>query len=76
MYGAKSVYRHDNAPHAVWQQVATFPQHFHDGREDTVVASYISSEPQQAIREFCRFIRTLLRGENPSRGSAAQPAAG
>jgi hypothetical protein len=57
----KFVYRHDNAPHAAWKHVTTFPKHFHDGTEDYVVASYISSEPQQALREFCRFIRSVLR---------------
>jgi hypothetical protein len=58
---AKFVYRHDNAPHAAWTYVTTFPKHFHDGTEDNVVASYISSEPQQALREFCRYIRSVLR---------------
>jgi hypothetical protein len=61
--GEKLVFRHDNAPHTAWRQVATFPKHFHDGSESNVIASYISSEPEQAIREFCRFIRTRLRDE-------------
>jgi hypothetical protein len=25
------IYRHDNAPHARWRTVASFPLHFHDG---------------------------------------------
>lgn len=58
----KAVYRHDNAPHSAWKHAATFPKHFHDGSEDNVVASYISDEPHEALREFCRFIRSLLRG--------------
>jgi hypothetical protein len=58
---AKAVYRHDNAPHAAWRYVVTFPKHFHDGAEDNVIASYISSKLQEALREFCRFIRTVLR---------------
>jgi hypothetical protein len=33
----KFVYRHDNAPHAAWKHVTTFPKHFHDGTEDYVV---------------------------------------
>ncbi len=41
----------------------TFPKHFHDGSEDNVVSSYISNEPQQAVRQFCLFIRAILRGE-------------
>lgn len=59
----KVVYRHDNAPHTVWKHVATFPKHFHSRSEDNVVESHISSEPSQAIREFCRFIRDVLRTE-------------
>jgi hypothetical protein len=50
--GRTEIYRHDNAPHAAWQDVATFPQHFHNGEEKNVVASYISKEPTEAIREF------------------------
>jgi hypothetical protein len=61
--GEKFVYRHDNAPHTAWRQVPTFPKHFHDGSEANVVASYLSSVPEQAVREFCRFIRTRLRDE-------------
>ena len=60
---SKVIYRHDNAPHAVWKHVTTFPKHFHNRSEDNVVGSYISSEPRQAIREFCRFIRDVLRAE-------------
>lgn len=58
---AQVVYRHDNAPHTVWKHVATYSKHFHSRSEDKVVESYISSEPGQAIREFCRFIRDVLR---------------
>jgi hypothetical protein len=47
--------------HTLHGRVTTFPKHFHDGTEDNVVASYISSVPQQALREFCRYIRSVLR---------------
>lgn len=63
MEDAKRVFRHDNAPHNVWKHVATFPKHFHNGSEDNVVASYISNESQEALREFCHFIRSILRNE-------------
>jgi hypothetical protein len=62
--GAKLVYRHDNAPHLAWRHVATFPKHFHNGSEANVVASYISSGPEEAVREFCRFIRASLRSKS------------
>jgi hypothetical protein len=29
-----SIYRHNNAPHVRWQEVKTFPKHFHNGDED------------------------------------------
>ncbi len=61
--GRTEFYRHDNAPHTAWQYVATFPRHFHDGEERNVVASYISSEPTEAIRQFCTFARQLLLEE-------------
>lgn len=53
-------YRHDNAPHARWKQIETFPKHFHDGSEDNVTESYISDDPKEAVREFLSFIRTKL----------------
>jgi hypothetical protein len=55
-----TIYRHDNAPHKRWETVKTFPRHFHDfhdGSEDRVVESYISEEPEQALRSFLEFVR-------------------
>lgn len=57
------VFRHDNAPHKAWRSIPTYPKHFHNGSEINVVESYISTQPDQAIREFCRFIRQVLRDE-------------
>lgn len=37
-----TTYRHDNAPYASWQFVATFPKHFHDGTELNVIESNIN----------------------------------
>ena len=53
-------YRHDNAPHARWKQIETFPKHFHDGSDDNVTESYISDDPKEAVRAFLSFIRTKL----------------
>ena len=57
---AGDLYRHDNAPHKEWRNVTTFPRHFHNGSEDLVVASHISDNPHQAIREFLTFVRRKL----------------
>ena len=54
------LYRHDNAPHRRWRNVATFPRHFHDGGEQSVVESHISSVPEDALREFLAFVRHKL----------------
>jgi len=56
-----TVYRHDNAPHRRWLTIATFPHHFHNGREDYVVESHLSQDPYQALREFLTFVRGVLK---------------
>lgn len=55
-----TIYRHDNAPHASWRKIATFPKHFHNGSELNVVESHISSIPEEALREFLSFARKML----------------
>jgi hypothetical protein len=62
LIAAGGIYRHDNAPHEAWRRIATFPKHFHDGNEHTVVASYISEVPEEALREFLSFVRRKLLG--------------
>jgi len=54
------IYRHDNAPHKVWEQIKTFPRHFHKGEEKNVVESAISSNPKEAIREVLGFVKNIL----------------
>ncbi len=49
-----SIYRHDNAPHKKWEDISTFPKHFHNGSEDNVMLSHISENPELALREFLR----------------------
>ena len=60
---AATVYRHDNAPHVRWRDVTSFPRHFHDGAEGRVIASQISEDPREAIREFLTFVRQKLLNE-------------
>ncbi|MBT9161067.1 MAG: toxin-antitoxin system TumE family protein [Dehalococcoidia bacterium] len=55
------VYRHDNAPHQRWQEVKTFPKHFHDGSEDQVTGSFISDVPEEAVRQYLAFVRDELQ---------------
>jgi hypothetical protein len=56
-----TIYRHDNAPHKRWQSVETFPRHFHDGSEARVSESYISADPEEALREFLTFAREKMK---------------
>lgn len=50
------LHRHDNAPDH--PEIATFPKHFHNGSEEAVEPSEISSDPPTALRTFLRFVRT------------------
>lgn len=45
LVGRSDTYRFDNAPHGVWNSVATFPAHFHNGSNEHVEASDISRDP-------------------------------
>lgn len=55
------VFRHDNMPHAKWGSVETFPKHFHQGAEWSVVESLIPENPTSAAKYFLSFARSLLR---------------
>jgi len=57
-----TIYRHDNAPHLKWSNISSFPTHFHNGTEDSVEASSISSEPETALREFLTFVKQRISG--------------
>ncbi len=59
-----TIYRHDNAPHKHWQEVETFPKHFHDGSEDRVRESDLSDVPEEGLREFLTFVRERLQGRH------------
>ena len=58
-----TVFRHDNAPHARWKGISTFPKHFHDGSEEKVIPSHISDDPESALREFLSFVQTRIKKE-------------
>jgi len=55
------IYRHDNFPDTKWILVSTFPKHFHNGSQDTVIESYIDEDPPKGIQQFMDFIRSRLR---------------
>ena len=55
------IYRYDNAPHKRWRSVVTFPCHFHDGSETSVIESHASGIPAEALRDFLTFVRDQVR---------------
>lgn len=52
------MYRWDNAPHH--PHVPTFPAHFHEGDEPSIVESYLATKPERALREILTFVRQHL----------------
>lgn len=55
-----TIYRIDNVPDGQWKYVSTYPQHFHDGSYENVKESNLSGNPNEALREFLRFVRNKL----------------
>ncbi|MBI3913158.1 MAG: hypothetical protein HY327_03010 [Chloroflexi bacterium] len=55
-------FRHNNMPHAKWKSVKTFPKHFHDGDTGEVIESFLSEDPEGAVREFLGYARGKLGG--------------
>lgn len=52
------LYRWDNAPHH--PRVATFPDHFHEGDDRTIVESHLSLAREMALREVLEFVSQQL----------------
>jgi Family of unknown function (DUF6516) len=62
-----TIHRHDNSRHRQWQHVETFPQHDHREREDAVSASFLPTEPREAVRAFLTLCREVMEaGGTPS----------
>ena len=54
------IYRYDNFPDTNWSDVSTFPFHFHDGDQETVVASPFALTLEQGFREFLDFAKQII----------------
>jgi hypothetical protein len=60
-----TIYRHDNMPHPDWQNVVTFPQHYHEGSPKHVAPSFLpADQPEEALRSFLIFARQKLADSN------------
>jgi len=60
-----SIFRHDNAPHMRWKDIPTFPKHFHNGSEESVMVSHIPDNPELALKEFLTFASIHIKIELP-----------
>jgi len=54
------IYRYDNFPDTNWSGVSTFPFHFHDGDQNTVVAAPFAPTLEQGFREFMAFVQQRM----------------
>jgi len=61
------VYRHDNAPHKKWENVSTFPKHFHNGSEEAVILSNIPDNSEDALKEFLTFVSGHIKKNLPKK---------
>jgi len=52
------IFRWDNAPHHA--HVDTFPEHLHEGDENTIVASHLDPKPEDALRQVLSFVHQRL----------------
>ncbi len=54
------IYRYDNFPDTNWSGVSTFPFHFHNGNQNTVISAPFALEPEQGFREFMVFVQRTM----------------
>lgn len=54
------IFRYDNFPDMEWENVGTFPFHFHNGSQDKVDSSPFSTDLIVGFREFMEFIRKKI----------------
>jgi len=54
------MYRYDNFPDTDWSGVSTFPRHFHNGDQHTVVAAPFAPAIEQGFREFMAFVQRTM----------------
>lgn len=58
-----SLYRYDNFPDMNWQNIATYPHHFHDGADEKVESAFFPKKPMEGFRDFMNFVRKKITGE-------------
>ena len=58
------IFRHDNSPHIRWQQISTYPKHFHNESDENVEESFISDNPVEAVIEMLCFIENRINQDS------------
>ncbi len=56
----EQIYRYDNFPDPNWSDVSTFPFHFHDSDQNTVVDAPFAPTLEQGFREFMLFVQEKM----------------
>jgi len=54
------IYRYDNFPDTNWSDVSTFPFHFHNGAQNTVIAAPFALTREQGFRDFMAFVQRTI----------------
>ena len=54
------IFRYDNFPDTNWAGVETFPFHFHNGDQNTVIAAPFASTLEQGFREFMAYVQRVM----------------
>jgi hypothetical protein len=56
-----TIYRYDNVPDKKWQNLSTYPYHFHRGSQDAVEHSPFPLTVIEGFRAFLEFVRGELK---------------
>lgn len=56
-------YRYDNFPNTAWRNINSYPYHFHNGAQDTVIATPFSTDLLTGFREFMDFVAVKVAVE-------------
>jgi hypothetical protein len=56
-----TIYRWDNAKHEAWENISTYPHHFHEGEDRQVRESLLPHNPIKDIKYILKYVRDILR---------------
>lgn len=59
-YIDQKFYRYDNYPDTAWENVSTYPYHFHNESQNKVEASPFKQDVEEGFRGFMLFVKKKL----------------